>query len=271
MCGVLIGFAVGAFVHFDHKAPADAITTGVPAATQLAHSPSGKVKSVEELSAEIAALDSLANAPTPTTYAPASRPDPVSAPRINREIASRLRDHQAAYRDHTPLPPAQDQHPAAMPGRAGTGTVQTLPSQSINGRGATLAAPVALTRTASASATTSLLANNAGGGVFHAASTLQLPHVVTGSAGIMAANLVSSPAPAYPAAASAAGVQGDVVVEAVVGRGGEVVGTRVVSGPLLLRTAALEAVQHWHYRPFEVDGKPVEIATTAHVEFRLDR
>jgi TonB family protein len=85
----------------------------------------------------------------------------------------------------------------------------------------------------------------------------------------MAANLVSSPAPAYPAQASAARVQGEVIIEAVVGKDGSVVDTRVVSGPPMLRDAALNAVQRWRYRPFEVDGKPSEIATTARVDFHL--
>ena len=87
----------------------------------------------------------------------------------------------------------------------------------------------------------------------------------------MAANLVSSPAPAYPVAASSAGVQGEVVVEAVVGRDGGVVDTRVVSGPPMLRAAALDGVQRWRYRPYEVGGRPIEVATTARLEFRLDR
>lgn len=96
------------------------------------------------------------------------------------------------------------------------------------------------------------------------------PVVVMKSAGIMAANLISSPVPAYPLQASAARVQGEVVVAAVVGRNGNVIESRVVSGPPLLRDAALNAVQHWQYRPFEVGGKPMEIITTARVEFRLD-
>ncbi len=99
---------------------------------------------------------------------------------------------------------------------------------------------------------------------------LHSSRVLVGSAGIMAANLVSSPAPVYPAQASAAQVQGEVVVEAIVGRDGEVIDSRVVSGPPLLREAALDAVRRWRYRPYEVDGAPAEIATTARLDFRLD-
>ncbi len=98
----------------------------------------------------------------------------------------------------------------------------------------------------------------------------RLPSVVTGSSGIMAANVISAPAPAYPAEASAAKVEGEVVIEAVVGRDGTVKDARVVSGPELLREAAVNAVQHWQYRPYEVDGAPAEIATTARLQFRLN-
>ena len=85
----------------------------------------------------------------------------------------------------------------------------------------------------------------------------------------MAANLLASPVPNYPAQASAARVEGEVVVSAVVGRDGSVVETRVVSGPAALQDAARKAVETWRYRPYEIDGKPVEIITTARVEFRL--
>ncbi len=97
----------------------------------------------------------------------------------------------------------------------------------------------------------------------------RLPPVVTGTSGIMAANVISAPAPAYPEQASAARVQGEVVIEAVVGRDGNVVDTRVVSGPELLREAAVQAVERWQFRPYEVDGTPAEIATTARLQFRL--
>lgn len=90
-----------------------------------------------------------------------------------------------------------------------------------------------------------------------------------GSAGMMASNLISSPAPAYPAAALQAHVQGEVTVQAVVDRDGNVMDARVVSGPELLRSATLEAVQHWRYRPYRQGGEVIEVATTAIVDFEL--
>ena len=89
------------------------------------------------------------------------------------------------------------------------------------------------------------------------------------SIGMMASNLISSPAPAYPAAASQAQVQGEVRVRAVVDRDGKVIDARVVSGPELLRDVSVEAVQHWRYRPYMQGGKPAEVATTAVLDFEL--
>jgi TonB family protein len=89
------------------------------------------------------------------------------------------------------------------------------------------------------------------------------------SVGVMAGNLLYSPSPAYPAAASAAHVQGEVRVQAQVDREGNVASARVVSGPPLLRDAALDAVQHWRYRPYLSSGKPIPMSTTAVVDFEL--
>jgi TonB family protein len=92
--------------------------------------------------------------------------------------------------------------------------------------------------------------------------------VHTGSTGTMASNLMYSPEPEYPAGAIAAGVEGEVTIRAVVGPRGNVIDERVVSGPPQLRDAALEAVRRWRYRPYEQDGKPVAIATTAILDFQ---
>ncbi len=89
------------------------------------------------------------------------------------------------------------------------------------------------------------------------------------SLGTMAANVLYSPAPAYPPQAAAARVQGIVKVQAEVDRNGNVASARVISGPPMLRDAAVDAVQRWRYRPFLVGGRPVSASATAMVEFEL--
>lgn len=90
-----------------------------------------------------------------------------------------------------------------------------------------------------------------------------------GSAGMTAANVIFSPAPAYPAEASAARVEGQVTVQAVVNPEGKVVSARAVSGPPQLRDAATEAVQRWRYSPLLENGKPVAVTTVAILDFKV--
>ncbi len=89
------------------------------------------------------------------------------------------------------------------------------------------------------------------------------------SLGVMASNLVYSPLPAYPAAASASHVQGEVKLSADVDRDGKVASVRVISGPPLLRAAALDAVQRWRYRPYLSSGGPTTVAAIEILDFQL--
>ena len=93
--------------------------------------------------------------------------------------------------------------------------------------------------------------------------------LVNVSSGVMAANLVSAPKPSYPALASLTRMQGNVVMEAVISKDGTVQQLHVIKGHRLLRGAAKNAVRNWRYRPYKVDGVPVDVATTVSVDFSL--
>jgi protein TonB len=45
----------------------------------------------------------------------------------------------------------------------------------------------------------------------------------------------------------------------------------VVEGDPALRNAALDAVSKWRYRPYTVNGQPVDVLTTVAVDFRPDQ
>jgi protein TonB len=75
--------------------------------------------------------------------------------------------------------------------------------------------------------------------------------------------------PVYPAMAKAAGVHGAVVMEATISREGRIEGLHVVSGPPMLRNAAMAAVQGARYRPYLLSGDPTEVQTTVTVIFNL--
>jgi protein TonB len=87
--------------------------------------------------------------------------------------------------------------------------------------------------------------------------------------GVSAGMLLAPIRPVYPAIAKAAGISGTVVIEAVISKTGTVESLRVVSGPGLLRDAALDAIRAARYRPYLLNGEATEILTTFTVNFKL--
>ncbi len=81
--------------------------------------------------------------------------------------------------------------------------------------------------------------------------------------------LLNRTIPLYPPIAKATGTQGTVVLQATISRGGTIENLHVVSGPSLLQQAALDAVKSWKYRPYLLDGAPVDVETTVNVIFTL--
>jgi TonB family protein len=74
--------------------------------------------------------------------------------------------------------------------------------------------------------------------------------------------------PDYPEGARRVGVQGTVVLAAIVSGEGTVIQVRVVSGPEALALAASDAVRWWRYEPYLVNGQPVTVETTVAVDFQ---
>ena len=75
--------------------------------------------------------------------------------------------------------------------------------------------------------------------------------------------------PPYPPLARQARIQGMVVLQAVIGKDGTIQNLRVVSGHPMLAQAALEAVKQWRYKPYYLNGEPVDVDTTINVNFTL--
>ena len=90
------------------------------------------------------------------------------------------------------------------------------------------------------------------------------------SGGVMEGMLVHRVLPVYPAMARATHTPGRVELQATISRIGTIQNLRVVSGPQLLIQAAIDAVTQWRYRPYLLNGEPVEVETTINVDFRLD-
>jgi len=97
----------------------------------------------------------------------------------------------------------------------------------------------------------------------------------TGGAPIRAGSGVEPPrklvhvAPRYPELAQRARLQGTVALECVIDPAGSVAEVRLVSGPSLLRDAAMDAVRQWRYTPTKLNGVPVSVLMTVTVRFTL--
>lgn len=88
-------------------------------------------------------------------------------------------------------------------------------------------------------------------------------------ANVMEGNLLAAPRPVYPPAAREAHLEGIVALQATISRSGSVMTLHVIRGPRELRSAAIDAVRRWRYRPYEVDGRPTQVATNIYVHFTL--
>ena len=117
------------------------------------------------------------------------------------------------------------------------------------------------------------LGSGEGGGVFSGRNgpsvKVAAPRVLNISAGVAGGLLIQKTAPVYPQIAKEARVSGTVVIQATISKAGLIENLHVVNGPTMLRQPALDAVKTWRYRPYMLDGEPVEVETTVSVTFTL--
>jgi TonB family protein len=89
------------------------------------------------------------------------------------------------------------------------------------------------------------------------------------SSGTLAGMLLTKPAPVYPEEAKVAHVQGAVVLHAIISKTGTVENLHVISGSAMLVNSAIDAVQQWTYKPYLLNGQPVEVETSITVNYTL--
>ena len=159
--------------------------------------------------------------------------------------------------DASPEPPAKKPSSAPM-------QVKTAGNQSKSGTQDDSAPALPLTAAA---------ANDNGlKSIMAADSTVAKPTLATVriSQGVSQGLLIKRVQPKYPSAALAVHAQGAVQIEATINKEGTVTNVKVLSGDPVLARAALEAVRQWRYKPYYLDGDPVEIQTQITVNFKAN-
>ena len=89
------------------------------------------------------------------------------------------------------------------------------------------------------------------------------------AARVVEANLIHDVTPQYPPEAGRARIEGTVVLLATIGADGSVKDVRVESGLPILAQAAIDAVRQWRYKPYMIDGQPVEVDSRITINFNL--
>jgi protein TonB len=101
--------------------------------------------------------------------------------------------------------------------------------------------------------------------------TVPVPKRVRVSQGVTKGLLIEKIEPKYPKLALQARIQGQVVLKAIIGRDGSIRELELMSGHALLAPNAIEAVRQWHYRPYLLNGEPVEVETIVTVTFQISQ
>lgn len=220
------------------------------------------------------ARNDKATGPTSLTMPTASYPGPVrdSAP-ASASAVVHASDHPSQRAAPLPAKAGTATSSAAVGTERGKASAQTplrsgpSPSLSSPNRAQTGTSPALVAATSGRAAPVSLTPTHE--------SRLNLSNSsgrrVNVSSGVMAGNLIESPMPRYPKLASFTHMQGNVVMQAIISRDGTVESVHVLKGHHLLRSAATDAVRTWRYRPYLINGKPVEVATIISVDFSLSR
>jgi TonB family protein len=199
-------------------------------------------------SAQPASPVTQARNPTATIAAPGEKPATASGGTGVLRIAANAE------------PETKKSAAAAMLVKSGAVTTRTQSPSSDES-----AAPPAIDTTASSSNSnlTSLLASS---------SDIPKPSLATIkiSQGVSQGLLIKRVQPTYPQAALAVHAQGAVQIEATVTKDGNVTNLKVLRGDAVLARAALDAVRQWRYKPYYLDGQPVEIQTQITVNFKAN-
>ena len=95
------------------------------------------------------------------------------------------------------------------------------------------------------------------------------PQRIRVSQGVSQGLLIHQVKPSYPPLARQARIQGVVVLQALISKDGTIQSLQLISGHPMLAPSAIEAVKQWRYKPYFLNGEPVEVETTINVNFTL--
>lgn len=257
-CGGALFVAIGGFLLFHHK-PADIQSTSVQPVAQA------PVTQPAETQSATVAITTSAAKPSP---APTARVHdaPVAVTQEPGKGMAIIEDTHTYSKVEAPAPSPAHSVKSTVPSVFGAFNAHPVTTPHT-----TTTAPPNID-----SAVVPPIAENTLLGITSTTSaTPLLPAALTGNVPIPAGGQIRKPQavsrvlPQYPDAARRMRAQGDVVVEIVIEKSGSVSEAKAISGPPLLRQAAVDAVRRWKYDPTMLDGQPIAVQMTVTVQFHL--
>lgn len=91
------------------------------------------------------------------------------------------------------------------------------------------------------------------------------------SQGVSRGLLIKKVQPIYPKNALFMRIEGAVELMATISKTGDISQVKVLSGDAQLSSAASDAVKQWKYKPYLLNGEPVEIQTQVTINFKLPK
>jgi periplasmic protein TonB len=192
--------------------------------------------------------DTIVEASTQPTTAPGTMPNASPAP-------ARVENIRLAHGRN----PAAAREPASKPNEP---TPMTLPSTSEPRQLAELYVPDSL-KDSPHTNTGQTVPRKSGSSLATSLEPVDLPEDLARKL------LVETVLPRYPEEALRAGMQGQVVLQAWIGRDGSVLDLKLIHGSFLLGQAAYQAVKRWRFQPFVRNGQALQAQTYITVHFKL--
>lgn len=242
------------------------LVVGAGAAFYFHVLPGGKAApSSASLPAPAAPVGSLANSPVSpaqTNAAQASQPNTSAA--LSAPAATvRTGDASPAAARVQPGAPANQKAPSRVPDMSATLTSHPVSSKrSASGD----AEPAPSVDGGAASPSGELQGIGTASDIGPPALAAPAPAIKQGG-DVKQPKLTTSVAPVYPSTARSMGIEGNVVISASIGLTGNVVSAKVISGPAMLRPAALDALRRWKYQPATLNGQPVAVDISVTIQF----
>jgi protein TonB len=237
-------------------------TTAAPAAQQVAPAPATSSQGVDQQAAGLPTTDSqspseVVEAPSkeaaaaPAAKTPLTKPS-AAVPKKSSDAASA--PDQDVDVDNTPVQTAivvRNQRSKSSPSDAGSAEPVPAPAPEVVASNTSDTAISGMLSTAPVNVPTA------------AAQTIKL------SQGVSQGLLVKRVPPAYPATAKQMHIQGTVQIQANIRKDGGITNVKLLSGDATLGRAAMDAVRQWKYKPYVLNGEPIDIQTQVTVIFKL--